>query len=372
MIFPTIDYRSGAIEIIDQTLLPERERIRRLRTVAGLEEALRALRVRGAPAIGIAAGYGLLLALEEHLRGRVARPPRFFFDRTSFVTPFDDSALDARTIRKVLESARARIAATRPTAVNLFWALDRIMRAARHAGRDPFEICAGVAAEAFWIHYEELEVELAIGRNGARFVRDGMNVLTHCNAGGLAAAGYGTALGVLYAAWEKGKRFHVYVDETRPLLQGARLTAWELSKRGIPHTLLCDGAAASLFAAGRIDAAVVGADRIAANGDAANKVGTLGVALMCAAYRRPLYVAAPISTFDLSTPSGKAIPIEERPAGEVTSFAGGRCAPRGARVYNPAFDVTPARLVRAIVTERGVVVRPNARKLSALAAAPRK
>ena len=241
------------------------------------------------------------------------------------------------------------------------------MSAARHGGRDPFEICCSVAAEAFWIHHEELEIELAIGRNGERLIRNGMNVITHCNAGGLATAGYGTALGVLYAAWEKGKRFHVYVDETRPLLQGARLTAWELKKRRIPHTLLCDGASASLFASGAVDAAIVGADRIAANGDTANKVGTLGLAVLCERFHRPFYVASPLSTFDLATRAGSDIPIEQRPAREVTAIGRSSHAPAGVKVYNPAFDVTPAGLVRAIVTERGVIVRPNRRKLSVLA-----
>jgi methylthioribose-1-phosphate isomerase len=359
MILPTIDYRRGAVEIIDQTLLPAEMRIRRLRTLADLEEAIAAMRVRGAPAIGLAAAYGMLLALEERLRKRVKRAPRYFFDRASFVTPFADAGLSARELGETLASARTRIAATRPTAANLFWALDRVMRAARHGGRDPFEICCSVAAEAFWIHHEELEIELAIGRNGERLIRDGMNVLTHCNAGGLATAGYGTALGVLYAAWEKGKRFHVYADETRPLLQGARLTAWELSHRGMPHTLLCDGAAASLLAAGRIDAGVVGADRIAANGDTANKVGTLALAVLCAKFKTPLYVAAPASTFDPAIPSGRGIPIEERAESEVTTIRGRPHAPAGTRAYNPAFDVTPAGLIRAIVTERGVMKRPN-------------
>jgi len=363
MILPTIDYRKGRIEIIDQTLLPGRLRVLRLRSLAELEDAIGSLRVRGAPAIGLAAAYGMLLSLEEHLRKRVKGAPRYFFDRGSFVTPFSDAGISAGEIRRALESARKRIAATRPTAANLFWALDRVAHAARHGGRDPFEICCSTAAEAFWIHHEELEIELAIGRNGERLIRDGMNVLTHCNAGGLATAGFGTALGVLYAAWEKGKRFHVYVDETRPLLQGARLTAWELSRRRIPHTLLCDGAAASLFAAGKVDAVVVGADRVAANGDTANKVGTLGLAVLCARYKRPFYVAAPASTFDHSIPAGSSIPIEERGGREVTSIGGRRIAPEGTRAYNPAFDVTPATLVRAIVTERGVIKHPNSAKI---------
>ncbi len=367
MIFPTIDYRRGAVEILDQTLLPGKTRTLRLRAPEDLEEAIRSLRVRGAPAIGIAAAYGLLLAVEEHLRARVERAPAYFFDRASFVTPFSDEGLDPRLLRSVLDAARKRIASTRPTAANLFQALDRVMRAARHGGRDPFEICCSVAAEAFWIHYEELEIERAIGRNGARLVREGMNVLTHCNAGGLATAGYGTALGVLYEAWERGKRFHVYVDETRPLLQGARLTAWELDRRRIPHTLLCDGAAASLLAAGKVDAVIVGADRIAANGDTANKVGTLGLAVLCEKFKKPFYVAAPASTFDFRTATGRDIPIEERSGSEVTTIRGVSIAPDGTRAYNPAFDVTPARLIRAIVTERGVIRRPDRKQISLIA-----
>lgn len=349
MIFKTVDYRKGAIEIIDQTLLPGVERIKRLRTLEELEEALRMLRVRGAPALGIAAAYGMLLSLEEYLRERLRR--RYVFDRTHFVSSVDFGRIDGRKLIGVLEEARNRISSTRPTAVNLFYALDRIMKVARRAGKDSFEICCSVASEAYWIHREELEIEFAIGRNGERFVRDGMNILTHCNAGGLATAGFGTALGVLYTAWEMGKRFHVYVDETRPLLQGARLTAWELGKWGIPYTILCEGAAASLFAAGKVDAVIVGADRIAANGDTANKVGTLALAILCEKYKKPFYVAAPSSTFDLSISSGDEIPIEERPENEMTEIAGKRHAPEGAKIYNPAFDVTPGKLINAFVTE---------------------
>ena len=271
MILPTVDYRRGAVEIIDQTLLPREERIVRLAGLDEVAEAIRSLRVRGAPAIGIAAAYGMLVALESFLVERL-RPPRgYFFDRAEGPGIVDTAGLDAGDVRLRLASARETLAATRPTAVNLSWALERMEKAIAGAGNDPASLCASVAREAFAIHSEELEIEYAIGKNGAIFIRDGMNILTHCNAGGLATAGYGTALGVLYAAWEAGKRFHVYVDETRPLLQGARLTAWELAKWKIPHTILCDGAAASLFAADRVDAVIVGADRIAANGDTANE-----------------------------------------------------------------------------------------------------
>jgi methylthioribose-1-phosphate isomerase len=367
MILPTVDYRRGAVEIIDQTLLPGEERIVRLATLEEVAEAIRSLRVRGAPAIGIAAAYGMLVALENLLIERL-RPPRgCFFDRADGAGIRDAAGIEAGDVRLRLASARETLAATRPTAVNLSWALDRMAKAIVGAGNDPAAVCATVAREAFAIHAEELEIEYAIGRNGAAFIRDG-NILTHCNAGGLATAGYGTALGVLYAAWEQGKRFHVYVDETRPLLQGARLTAWELGKRGIPYTILCEGAAASLFAKGAVDAVIVGADRIAANGDTANKIGTLGLAVLCERFGKPLYVAAPWSTFDLDAASGGDIPIEERPSAEVLSFKGVRTAPEAAAAYNPAFDVTPASLITAIISDRGVVENPDGPKIAALAA----
>ena len=378
MILPTVDFRRGAVEIIDQTLLPREERIVRLAGLEETAEAIRTLRVRGAPAIGIAAAYGVLAALESFLAERArsavgdvpaelpASPRGYFFDRVEGTRSIDAAGIEAEDVRLLLASARETLAATRPTAVNLSWALERMAKAASGAEGDAAAMCAAVAKEAFAIHAEELEIEYAIGRNGAVFVRDGMNIMTHCNAGGLATAGYGTALGVLYAAWEEGKRFHVFVDETRPLLQGARLTAWELAKRGIPHTLLCDGAAASLFAAGRVDAAIVGADRIAANGDTANKIGTLGLAVLCEKFGRSFYVAAPWSTFDLRAASGRDIPIEERPFDEVTSFGGIRTAPEGTIAYNPAFDVTPATMITAIVTERGVLEAPNNAKINKL------
>jgi len=363
IVFPTVDYRRGAVEIIDQTLLPREQRILRLETIDALAEALTALRVRGAPAIGIAAAYGMLLALECHLKAHVGRSPGYFFDRVEGVADFRPAGLDVALMKRDLEGARRAIAATRPTAVNLFWALDEISAAAAGAPADPPAFCARVAARAFGIHERELEIEFAIGANGAHFIKDGMRVLTHCNAGGLATAGYGTALGVLYAAHEEGKRFHVYADETRPLLQGARLTAWELEKHGIEHTILCDGAAASLFAAGMVDAVIVGADRIAANGDTANKIGTFMLAVLCEKFGRPFYVAAPWSTFDLKAATGKEIPIEERDAGEVACFAGIRVAPEDVRVYNPAFDVTPAAMITAIITERGIIERPDGKKI---------
>jgi methylthioribose-1-phosphate isomerase len=363
MIIRTIEYRRGAVEIIDQALLPGEERIVRIDRVDELAAAISSLRVRGAPAIGIAAAYGMLLALENHMRDNVRPRPEYLFDRGEGVRAFDPGNLDVAELKRTLEGARETLVATRPTAANLLWALERISIAAA-ASSDPARLGALVAREAFAIHAEELEIEYAIGRNGERYIRDGMNVLTHCNAGGLATAGYGTALGVLYTAWERGRRFHVYVDETRPLLQGARLTAWELGKRGIPYTILCEGAAPSLFAAGKVDAVVVGADRIAANGDTANKVGTLGLAVLCRRYGRPFYVAAPVSTFDPAARSGKEIPIEQRSEDEVLGFRGARTAPEGARAYNPAFDVTPAELITAIICDRGIVERPGPENIS--------
>jgi methylthioribose-1-phosphate isomerase len=310
----------------------------------------------------------MLLAVENLVAERAVERRPYVFDRTEGARRVEPKGCAAADVLRRLWEAREAIAATRPTAVSLFWALDRITAAAERPGSDAGSICAAVATEAFAIHAEELEIEFAIGRNGAPFIADGMNVLTHCNAGGLATAGYGTALGVLYAAWEAGRRFHVYADETRPLLQGARLTAWELSKRAIPHTLLCESAAASLFQAGKVDAVIVGADRIASNGDTANKVGTLSLAILCERFGKPFYVAAPWSTFDLGAASGRDIPIEERLSAEVVCFGGARTAPDGTVAYNPAFDITPASLITAIITDRGVLENPDGSKIAALAA----
>lgn len=359
IIVPTIDFIEGNVEIIDQTLLPGEEKILKLERLDQLAEAIRSLRVRGAPAIGIAAAYGVLLEIENALKDEGVDPAPYYFDRREGAHALTLGDVDIGAVRKRFDAAREVIAQTRPTAANLFWALDRMASLLEGAGDDAGALCRRLAGEAFRIHEEELEIEIAIGENGSRFIEDGMNVLTHCNAGGLAAAGYGTALGVIYRAYEEGKRFHVYAGETRPLLQGARLTAWELEKRGIEATLLCDSAAASLFSAGSIDAVIVGADRIAANGDTANKIGTLGLALLCDSFGKPFYVAAPWSTFDITVESGGDIPIEERAAEEVTCFAGSRTAPEEIDVYNPAFDVTPARLITAIITENGVIERPD-------------
>jgi methylthioribose-1-phosphate isomerase len=324
--------------MIDQTLLPGELVMLELRTVEGLCEAIRALRVRGAPAIGCAAALGLALAAQQ------------------------TEAATSEEMLAVLEKARGQIAATRPTAVNLFWALERVMDIARLAALiGPERVRDRVLHEAREIVAEDVERCRGIGRMGAPLMPEEGNVLTHCNAGALACAGYGTALGVIRAAVEAGKKLHVWADETRPLLQGARLTAWEMQAEGIPCTVLCDNAAGALMAQGKVDCVVVGADRIAANGDVANKIGTYGVAVLARAHGIPFYVAAPLSTLDPATPSGKEIVIEQRDAREVTLVAGRLkepITPEGVPAYNPAFDVTPAELVTAIVTERAVLRAP--------------
>ena len=261
------------------------------------------------------------------------------------------------------------LATSRPTAVNLFWALERMKNAAeRLRGRPSREIAAALLAEAQAIHEEDRQMCRAIGRHGAALLQDGQGVLTHCNAGGLATSDYGTALALFFAAAEAGKTLHVYADETRPLLQGARLTAWELHERGIDVTLICDSMAAQVMREGRVQAVVVGADRIAANGDTANKIGTYGVALLAAAHGIPFYVAAPSSTFDLSIASGAEIPIEQRDPAEVTHGFGRQTAPDGVAVYNPAFDVTPAERIAAIICERGVIRPVNRETIATMLA----
>jgi len=361
-IIPTVDYRRGKVRILDQTLLPGREEVLELGSPRDVAEAISTLRVRGAPAIGIAGAYGVLIALEEHLRSVSAGTAGYRFDREEGIVGGVIAGVDPRRLEEIVREAIDMMAGTRPTAANLFWALERMRSAA--AGPDAEAVCRGAAEAAFRIHAEELEIELKIGELGAPLVADGMRILTHCNAGGLATAGYGTALAPLYEAHAQGRRFRVFSDETRPLLQGSRLTAWELVRGGIEVTVLCDSAAASLIASGGIDIALVGADRIAANGDVANKVGTLSIAVLCGRYGVPFYVAAPWSTFDTSLASGLLIPIEERPAEEVARFAGVRTAPEGVLIYNPAFDRTPVELITAIITEYGIIERPDREKIS--------
>jgi methylthioribose-1-phosphate isomerase len=324
---------SGALRILDQTLLPEHEQYRELDTVEAVAEAIRSLRVRGAPLIGIAAAMGVALAAE---RGAGAAAGR-------------EAVLGA------VDDACDLLAATRPTAVNLRWALDRVRRVAHGAPGSAQALANAVHAEAQAIWDEDRRMCRSIGDAGLPLVPDGATVLTHCNAGALATGGIGTALAPVYAAHAAGRRVAVVADETRPLLQGSRLTAWELTAAGVPCTVIADGMAASRLRRGDIACVIVGADRIAANGDVANKIGTYAVALAARAHRVPFYVAAPRSTFDFACPNGAAIPIEERSPEEVTCIGGRAAAPVGVAVWNPAFDVTPAELVTGYITDAGLL-----------------
>jgi len=332
-VIETVRWRDGVIRMLDQTLLPDREVYLELDSIESVHEAIRALRVRGAPAIGIAAAYGVLLGAWPE-RGDDAR-----------------AAEAARSAADYLETAR-------PTAVNLFWACDRMRRsidAARTAGGP---VADRLLTEADLILEEDLEMSRRMGEHGANLLSDTPRVLTHCNTGGLATGGLGTALAVVYAAQAMGKRPEVFADETRPLLQGARLTAWELKRTGIPVTVQCDGAAAWCLKHKRIEAVFIGADRVAANGDAANKIGSYGVALAAREAGVPFYVVAPSSTIDPACPEGGRIEIEERDAGEVLAWSGLSTTPGGVEAYNPAFDVTPATLLSGIITEKGVFRPP--------------
>jgi methylthioribose-1-phosphate isomerase len=332
----TVRWNAGAVRILDQRLLPGEEVYRDLRTVSEVVDAIQTLAVRGAPAIGVAGAFGVALAAGLALQRR----------------PADPGAL----LRELLPEAE-RIAEARPTAVNLAWAVERTVRAARGVaavGGVPEELVHQCLAEAEAILREDLERSARMGRAGLAILPDRARVVTHCNTGGLATAGGGTALGVVLAAHRAGKDVFVYVDETRPLLQGARLTAWELGRAGIPYAIQCDGAAAWTLRTERIDAVLVGADRIARNGDTANKIGTFALALGAADAGVPFYVVAPRSTFDPDAATGAEIPIEQRPGSEVLALHGAEHAPRGAAAWNPAFDVTPARLISGWITERGV------------------
>jgi methylthioribose-1-phosphate isomerase len=341
-----VEWRGDAIAILDQRELPHRESILECRTLEQVAEAIRSLAVRGAPIIGVTAAYGMALAATTSTEART------------------------RALLRELEGAADVLRRTRPTAVNLGWALDRMMRVAAgqccSVGSTHQRVHQAMVAEAIRIETEDRDACAAMGALGAELIPDDANVLTHCNTGMLCTAGIGTALGVVISAHRAGKRLHVWVDETRPVLQGARLTAWELGRLGIPRTLIADGAAASLMAAGEVDLAIVGADRIATNGDVANKVGTYAVAIACHHHDVPFYVAAPTSTMDLRTSVGAEIPIEQRDPSEVTSPMGVAFAEAGTPAMNPAFDITPAGLVTAFVTERGVVRPPYQEGLHAL------
>jgi methylthioribose-1-phosphate isomerase len=331
----TIQWTADEVVMIDQTRLPREERYVTCRSYRDVAQAIKDMIIRGAPAIGVAAAMGVALGVQE--------------------------GADFDTVCSTL-------AATRPTAVNLFWAIDRMKRLyASLDGASRADVVARMVEEAKRIRLEDIAICQALGKNGASLVPDGKTVLTHCNAGALATAGYGTALGVVRAAVEMGKRIDVFADETRPFLQGARLTAWELQQDQIPTTLITDNMAGHFLRSGRIGCVIVGADRIAANGDVANKVGTYSVAVLAKENNVPFYVAAPVSTLDLTLPSGDQIPIEQRAPAEVTHFFGVAIAPERVGVENPAFDVTPARYVSAIITERGVARAPYQQSLRALA-----
>ncbi|MGH2625163.1 MAG: S-methyl-5-thioribose-1-phosphate isomerase [Anaerolineales bacterium] len=335
----TVDWdpQTPAVTIIDQRLLPEELKILSLRTTEEVAEAIRAMAVRGAPAIGAAAAFGLALAARNA------------------------SASQVTALWEDLERAAAALRATRPTAANLAWAIERVMRAAHDRIEDGTDaVRQAVEEEAQALADQDVAINRAIGRHGAALLSDGDTVIHHCNTGALATVDYGTALGVIRTAHEHGKRMHVLVDETRPRLQGARLTAWELQQYGIPFEIIADGAAGHFLRSGRVAAVLVGADRVAANGDVANKIGTYMLALAAHDNRVPFYVAVPASTVDLALPSGEEIPIEDRGEDEVLDVvSGGRpYAPTGSRARNPAFDVTPHRLVTAFITERGVLRPP--------------
>jgi methylthioribose-1-phosphate isomerase len=339
---PTLTWTDEGVRFLDQTKLPLEEKFVLATTYEQVADVIVTMVVRGAPAIGVSAAYGVALGV----RASRARTPE--------------------ELAPEFERICARLAATRPTAVNLFWAIDRmkgLFQNLRDSGATVDEIRERMLAEAHAMYDEDIAACKAMGAFGGELLPSDGGVLTHCNAGALATCGYGTALGVIRAAVERGKSIQVYADETRPFLQGARLTAWELMADGIPTTVICDNMAASLMRNGRIKAVVVGADRIAANGDTANKIGTYNVAILAKEHGIPFYVAAPWSTIDLATPTGDSIPIEERPAVEVTHHGGKQLTPNGVGICNPAFDVTPARLVTAIVTERGVLRPPYSTSL---------
>jgi methylthioribose-1-phosphate isomerase len=342
---PTIEWQADAVVMIDQRKLPVQEIYARCRTAKEVARAIKTMVIRGAPAIGVAAAMGLALGVRQ------------------------SRAQGTRQLAAEFTGLCDLMAATRPTAVNLFWAIDRMKRAfgeGVRAGESVSELAGRLEREAGAIHDEDVESCRAMGRFGAEIVPEGARILTHCNAGALATAGYGTALGVIRAAAERGKVAHVYADETRPFLQGARLTAWELVRDGVPTTVIAESMAGPLMQRGQIDCVVVGADRISANGDFANKIGTYTVAMLASAHGVPFYAAAPLSTIDLATPDGAHIPIEERHAREMTHLGTMRLTPEGAGVWNPAFDVTPARLVAGIITERGIARPPYETSLRAL------
>src|SRR6266852_2787646 len=340
----TLEWTDSGVRFIDQTKLPGEEAYVTCKTYEQVADAIRTMVVRGAPAIGVAAAMGIALGVQNSKAESVGELKREF-----------DQICDV-------------IGKTRPTGVNLFWAIRRMRDKVESLRVRPLpQIKQALIEEAQRMHAEDIAANQAMGRHGATLMPASGGVLTHCNAGALATCGYGTALGVIRAAVELGKKIHVFADETRPFLQGSRLTAWELNKDRIPTTVISDNMAGAMMSQGKIDAVIVGADRIAANGDVANNIGTYTVAVLAKEHGIPFYVAAPWSTVDLATPDGKGIPIEQRSPAEVTHFAGKRVAPEGIRVENPAFDVTPNRYVAAIITERGLARAPYTESLRQLA-----
>lgn len=335
-------WKEGELYLLDQTQLPHHSVVEKQETIEQVWDSIRQLKVRGAPAIGIAGAYGLLVGIRDHL---------------SVPTP---------VFLKKIEDQAAYLDSARPTAVNLSWALNRMVaRSKTMVDATPNAILRELEDEAVRIHKEDIACCHAIGHNGADLIKSGMGVLTHCNAGSLAVSELGTALAPMYTAFHRGKKFRVYADETRPLLQGARLTSWELSKAGLDVTLICDNMAAHFMSKGLIDLVLVGTDRVAANGDVANKIGTLGVAILADYFGIPFYVACPFSTIDLKTSTGADIPIEERAAEEVTGFGGTTVAPEGIKTGNPAFDVTSNELVTGFITEKGIIKPPFSENLKA-------
>lgn len=333
--FKTIEWKNNSVIMIDQRLLPGKEVYRTYRDFRGVADGIKKMVVRGAPAIGVAGAMGAALGALKL------------------------KAKDHKGFMKGFKAVTALLASTRPTAVNLFWALKRMEKIAlENPGLSISALKKKLVQEARAIHAQDIAINRSMGKHGQRLLKDNTTVLTHCNAGALATAGYGTALGVIRAAVEAGKKIRVYADETRPFLQGARLTAWELKKDNIAVTLITDSMAGSMMMKGLVDAVIVGADRIASNGDTANKIGTYSVAVLAKEHKLPFYVAAPLSTIDMALKDGRGIPIEQRDEKEVTRMTGRLIAPKGIKVENPAFDVTPNRLITAIITEKGVVRRP--------------
>ena len=331
----TIEWKDGKVFLIDQRKLPLKYKIINCSSYQEVAEAIKKMKIRGAPAIGVAAAFGIALAAYS-----------------SKADTYKEFSLD-------MEEAKKCLALTRPTAVNLFWALERMTNLINiKKDVDLFELKDIILQEAKDIAREDIEINKAMGRYGASLIKDGDNILTHCNAGALATVDHGTALGVIRTAFKEGKKIHVYVDETRPVLQGARLTAWELMQEKIPFTLIADNMAGFLMSQKKINLIIVGADRIARNGDVVNKIGTYSLSVLARENKVPFYVAAPISTIDVSLKSGKEIPIEERNPKEITHILDKQIAPTGVKVFNPAFDLTPHRYVEAIITEKGIIRKP--------------